>query len=120
MDESILESIRKLIGGAALAEGEVGPFDTDLIMHINTVLQILNQLGVGRKNFHITGTDEIWGQFLSGKTFRNLHMVKTYVYMKVRMMFDPPASGTLMQAMKENIAELENRINIEVDRGKEE
>lgn len=118
MDESILASIRKMIGGAILPEWEQGPFDLDLIMHINMALQILNQLGVGKEDFQIYDTDQTWREFL-GRDFKNLNMVKPYVYLRVRLLFDPPASGTLMQALKEQIAELEWRLNTKVDRGRE-
>lgn len=113
VEDSILKSIRKLIGGI---DADEGPFDTDLIIHINTVLQTLNQLGCGKENFMVTGNDETWSDFLGGPTII-LNWVKTYVYLKVRLYFDPPSSGTLMQAMKEQADELEWRINCHVDRG---
>ena len=113
VEDSILKSIRKLIGGI---DADEGPFDADLIIHINTVLQTLNQLGCGKENFEITGNDETWSDFLGSPTI-TLNWVKTYVYLKVRLYFDPPSSGTLMQAMKEQADELEWRINCHVDRG---
>ena len=113
VEDSILKSIRKLIGGI---DADEGPFDADLIIHINTVLQTLNQLGCGKENFEITGNDETWSDFLGSPTII-LNWVKTYVYLKVRLYFDPPSSGTLMQAMKEQSDELEWRINCHVDRG---
>lgn len=116
MEESILKSIRKLIGGMSVPDGEKGPFDTDLIIHINSVLQTLNQLGCGVEDFAITGTTETWADFL-GNTFINLNTVKSYVFLKVRLLFDPPSSSTLYQAMTEQAAELEWRINCKVDRG---
>lgn len=118
MEESILQSIRKMIGGMAIPEGETGPFDLDLIFHINSVLQILNQLGVGKEDFQIVDDEQVWSQFL-GRKFKNLNMVKSYVALRVRMLFDPPSSATLLQAMKENAAELEWRLNTKVDRGLE-
>lgn len=116
MEESILGTIRRMIGGMIISLGEDGPFDMDLIIHINTALQTLNQLGVGKEDFEITGADETWAQFL-GRTFKNLNMVKSYVFLRVKLLFDPPTSGTLMQAMKEQIAEMEWRLNTKVDRG---
>lgn len=113
INESILLSIRKMIGGI---DDETGPFDLDLVIHINSVLQTLNQLGCGTEDFEITGPDETWADFL-GSTFINLNLVKSYVYFKVRLMFDPPSSSTLFQAMKEHADELEWRINVKVDRG---
>ena len=117
--ESILGSIRKMIGGMAIPDGGEGPFDTDLIIHINSVLQTLNQLGCGVEDFEITGPNETWSDFI-GDTFINLNWVKSYVYLKVKLLFDPPSSSTLHQAMTEQAAELEWRINCKVDRGRTE
>lgn len=117
--ESILGSIRKMIGGMAIPDGDEGPFDTDLIIHINSVLQTLNQLGCGVEDFEITGPTETWSDFI-GDTFINLNWVKSYVYLKVKLLFDPPSSSTLHQAMTEQAAELEWRINCKVDRGRTE
>lgn len=116
MEESILLTIRKMLGGLIVETGDEGPFDMDLIIHINTTLQTLNQLGVGKEDFEIIDEEQTWNQFL-GRSFKNLNMVKTYVYLKVKSYFDPPSSGTLMEAMKEQIAELEWRLNTKVDRG---
>lgn len=116
MEESILLTIRKMLGGLIVETGDEGPFDIDLIIHINTTLQTLNQLGVGKEDFEIVDEEQTWNQFL-GRSFKNLNMVKTYVYLKVKSYFDPPSSGTLMEAMKEQIAELEWRLNTKVDRG---
>lgn len=118
MDDSILRTIRRMIGGMVIAEdsSEEHPFDMDLMIHINTILQILNQLGVGKEDFQIVSEDQTWSQFL-GHDFKNLNSVKTYVYLRVKLLFDPPSSGTLMQAMKEQIAEIEWRLNTKVDRG---
>ena len=115
MEDSILKTIRKMIGGILIGDDEEGPFDLDLIIHINSVLQTLNQLGCGVEDFEITGLGETWAEFL-GTSFPNLNMVKSYVALKVRLMFDPPTSSTLLQAMKDQVDELEWRINCKVDR----
>ena len=116
MEDSILKTIRKMIGGIFVGDDEEGPFDLDLIVHINSALQTLNQLGCGKEDFEITGASETWAEFL-GTSFKNLNMVKSYVALKVRLMFDPPSSSTLMQALKDQVDELEWRINCKVDRG---
>lgn len=113
MEESILTSIKKLLG---ITE-EYTPFDVDIIMHINSVLFILYQLGVGNKPFTITDSSDLWEDFLGEST--NLELIKSYIYLKVRLLFDPPQNGTLMEAMKQNISELEFRISVEVDPGNE-
>ena len=110
MDSSILTSIKKLLG---IAEEDTS-FDQDIIMHINTVFAILAQLGVGPANgFSIEDDSAIWEDYLGNAT--NLELVKSYVYMKVRSMFDPPTSSILADAMNKNISELEWRINTMVD-----
>ena len=110
MDSSILTSIKKLLG---IAEEDTS-FDQDIIMHINTVFAILSQLGVGPANgFSIEDDSAIWGDYLGNAT--NLELVKSYIYMKVRSIFDPPTSSILADAMNKNISELEWRINTTVD-----
>ena len=110
MDSSILTSIKKLLG---IAEEDTS-FDQDIIMHINTVFAILAQLGVGPANgFSIEDDGAIWNDYLGNDT--NLELVKSYIYMKVRSMFDPPTSSILADAMNKNISELEWRINTMVD-----
>lgn len=105
--DSILTSIKKLLG---IAE-EYTQFDMDIIKHINTVFMILTQIGVGPpEGFSITGADETWDKFLSGST--NLEGVKTYVYMKVQLMFDPPTSSAKLDSANRVINELEWRLNL--------
>lgn len=105
--DSILTSIKKLLG---IAE-EYTQFDVDIIKHINTVFMILTQMGVGPpEGFSITGVYETWDDFLSGST--NLEGVKTYVYMKVQLMFDPPTSSAKLDSANRIISELEWRLNL--------
>ena len=84
-------------------------FDIDVITGINTTLMILNRLGVGNKGFKITGDSETWGDLLSDND--DLEAVKTYIHLKVKLLVDPPLSSTVMDCMKQMIAELEWRIN---------
>jgi len=107
--ESILTSVKKLLG----IQESYTNFDVDIIMHINTAFDILNQLGVGPKlGFMIEDNTETWDQFT---TTYSINMVKSYVYLKVRLLFDPPTSSVLMESMNRTIAELEWRLNAEVD-----
>ena len=111
--ESILTSIKKLLG---IAE-EYEHFDNDIIMHINSVFMILTQLGVGpSKGFVITDSSASWDDFLP-EGGEKLQAVKTYMYMKVRLMFDPPTSSAVMESMNRMISELEWRLNVAVDPG---
>lgn len=108
--ESILTSIKKLLG---ITE-EYTHFDNDLIMHINTVFMTLQQLGVGpEEGFFIENDSETWSDYLSDPM--QLHMVKTYMHHKVRLLFDPPANGTLIECMDKSIAEMEWRLNVAVE-----
>lgn len=113
--ESILTSIKKLLG---ITE-EYDIFDADIIIHINTVFAILTQIGVGpSEGFSIQDKTTIWNDFIPGSDPR-LNNVKTYVYLKVKLIFDPPQSSTTIEAIKQTIAELEWRLNIQVDPGEE-
>lgn len=110
LEQSILLSIKKLLG---LNPAYEEAFDMDIIIHINTVLNILHQLGVGPdEGLVIKNDSEKWNDFLEDETM--LEMVKSYVYMKVRLIFDPP-SGSVQSALTETITELEWRITVMVD-----
>lgn len=112
MEESILVSIKKLLG----IDSEYTHFDTDIIMHINSVLSVLTQLGVGpSEGFVIENSNALWTDFLSSA--RDIEMVKSYIYLKVRLLFDPPTSSAAMESAKQLISELEWRINVAVDSG---
>ena len=110
--DSILTSVKKLLG---IAE-DYEQFDTDIIIHINSALAILTQLGVGPvEGFVIENKNALWTDFVYGTN--TLEPIKSYVYLKVRMMFDPPTSSSVMEAMNRAISELEWRINVTVDPG---
>lgn len=113
--ESILTSIKKLLG---IAE-DYTHFDDDIIIHINTVFMTLTQLGVGpTSGFSITSNSEMWTDFL-GNTM-DLEAVKTYTYLKVRLLFDPPSSSSVLESMNRMISEFEWRINFQVETNKQE
>jgi hypothetical protein len=106
MTDSILDSTKHTLNLAS----DYTSFDQDIILHINSVLSTLNQLGVGPElGFMIEDKDTEWSDFLEGDL--RLNNVKTYVYLRVRMLFDPPTIGYLVTAMQEQIKELEWRIN---------
>lgn len=108
--ESILTSIKKLLG----IEEAYDHFDTDIVIHINSAFMVLRQLGVGpAEGFRITGSSETWDDYLGDNIL--LEGVKTYVYQKTRLMFDPPTSSAHMEAMKSAIAEFEWRLNAEAE-----
>lgn len=102
---SILTSIKKLLGIPEEQEN----FDKDLITYINTVFSVINQLGVGpAEGFKITGSSELWNDFLHDDN--QLELVKTYVYMRVKLMFDPPNVSYVLEAQKNIISEMEFRM----------
>ena len=108
--DSILTSIKKLLG----IEEEYTQFDSDIIMHINTVFLNLTQLGVGpAEGFLIEDDSATWDDFISDSN--QLQAVKTYVYLKVKLMFDPPLSSSVTESINRIISELEWRLNVAVD-----
>lgn len=110
MENNILTSIKKLLG----VSEEYQEFDTDIIMHINTVFLNLTQLGVGpEEGFSIEDETAEWDEFIEDNA--QLNAVKSYVYLKVKLLFDPPLSSSVTQSMERMIAELEWRLNVAVD-----
>lgn len=110
-DESILMSIKKLLN----VEEDDPAFDTDIGMLINNEFMTLHQLGIGPdKGFSIHDADIAWEDFSKDKTL--IETVKAYIYMKVRMIFDPPASSVVADAFNSRIRELEWRLNIQAER----
>ena len=115
MEDSILLSVKKQVG---VADDDTG-FDDVLIYHINTVFGILTQLGAGPKEgYSISDSSAVWTDYLQGSAL--LEMAKTYMYLKVKMIFDTPTSGSMNSAHEQLIAELESRINYTVDPGWED
>ena len=111
--DSILTSVKKLLG----LEASYNAFDADIIIHINSVFSVLTQLGVGaRTGFSIVDDSAVWSDFIPDNDPR-LNMVKSYMYAKVRSLFDPPTSSTVAQALSESIKEFEFRLNVQVDPG---
>ena len=110
MQDSILMTIRKLVCGDPYADH----FDTDLLVHINACFSILNQLGVGPENgFVVTDETQSWSSYSDNE--RILNMVKTYVTLKVKKIFDPPLTSSVLEAMDKETKELEWRLNVAVD-----
>ena len=103
---SILTSTKKILG----IEEDYTDFDVDILMHINSVFATLNQLGIGpEQGFAIEDATPTWDAFLG--TDARLNSVKTYVYLKVRLLFDPPQNSYAIDALKQQAMELEWRIN---------
>lgn len=107
--ESILTSIKKLLG----VEEEYTHFDQDIIIYINGVLLNLNQIGVGpSEGFSIKDKEDVWESFIGNR--KDLEAVKSYVYLKTRIIFDPPQTSVLLGAIEQQIKEIEWRLTIQV------
>lgn len=105
MDDKILSTVKKYVG----ITDEYQVFDQTLIDCINTVFAKLNQLGVGPKNvFIVDGNEQTWKEFTEDE---RLNMIKIYISMSVKMMFDPPTNSILLDALKNTISELEWRMH---------
>ena len=114
MDEKILASIKKLLG----IYEENTDFDTDILIHINSVITILNQLGIGPDIGFEVDKDTTWNDYLDNDS--KLNSVKSYIYLKVKLIFDPPMSSAIKEANKQMIDELEWRLNLYHESDKED
>lgn len=110
VSESILLSVKKMLG----IPPDYEQFDPELVIHINSVFSVLTQLGVGSdEGFSIKDSTATWSDYIPEGLA--LEDIKTYVYMKVRLIFDPPQSSAAIEAMKQLTSEFEWRINVGVD-----
>ena len=107
---SILNSIKKLLG----IEQDYTHFDQDIILNINSVLMSLTQIGLGPSTgFIITGDTETWTDFLGERI--DLESVKTFIYLKVRILFDPPSSSFVLDALERQASEMMWRLNVQIE-----
>lgn len=110
MANSIFNSVKKVVG----LLGDDGSFDEDILLHINSVVSTLRQLGLSiPADFYVEDDVQTWQNLLG--EFRDLDLVKSYMAMKVRLMFDPPSSSFGLASMTEMVTELEWRINVLTD-----
>lgn len=109
-EESILDYVKKLLG----IQKDYTHFDPDVIYGINAAFAVLTQLGVGpEEGFMINDDTTVWNEFVSD-TFR-LSLIKPYIYLKTRLLFDPPSSSTLIDSINKTIAEYEWRLHVVSD-----
>lgn len=114
--ESILDSIKKLLG----IDFSYTQFDPDIIIHINMAFGFLSQMGVGPSEaFSISSNETVWSDFFGESGLGIKETVKTYIYLKVRMVFDPPSSGIVAESFNKAISELEWRLHVENDKEEE-
>lgn len=110
---NILSEIKNLVG----LDSEYDAFDVDVLMHINTYVMVLRQIGVGPVGGYEVTKDSTWSDYLGEDVITKLSAVRTYIYLKVKLIFDPPTSSAVMEAMKQTASEIEVRLNMEVDPG---
>ena len=109
VEDSILLSIKKLLG---MEPEEFDQYDVDITLHINTVIETLNQIGVDMPDgFSVTDKTVLWSDYLNRAKYSQIKdSIKSYIYMKVRLVFDPPTNTSLINAINESVKELEWRI----------
>lgn len=108
--DSILTLVKKNLG----IEEDCEDFDDEIIMHINSIFTILSQLGVGPKEgFAIQDKTSVWSEYISDK--QNLNLVKSYMYLRVRIMFDPPQNSFTLTSMENQAKEYEWRLNVQAE-----
>lgn len=113
--DSILTSIKKMLG----VEEEYEHFDPDILMHINSAFSILTQLGVGPDNgFMIVDKNSTWNEFIKDEA--QLNLVKSYMFIKVKLLFDPPMSTAVLECYKAQVSEYESRLNVAAENAKVE
>ncbi len=109
INDSILDTTKKLLG----FESDFTAFDLDIILHINSVFFTLNQLGIGpSQGFSIGDKEAKWSDFTGTD---NINAVKSYMWLRVRMLFDPPSSSFVLEALKKQAEEFEWRLNIHME-----
>ena len=107
--DSILLSVKKMLG----IDAEYTIFDPDIIIHINAAFAVLNQIGVGpEEGFMIEGETEVWDQYILDYNFV---MAKTFIFLKVKLAFDPPSSSALLESMNRQLDELTWRLEVQGD-----
>ena len=108
--DSILVSIKKMLG----LDNDYTPFDADVLIHINAAFMTLCQMGIGPKEgFAVTDDSQTWNDFLTNKVM--LGGVKTWVYLQVKMLFDPPANSFVMDAYKTQAEQILWRLNVQAE-----
>lgn len=104
MEDNILKTIKPLLG----VDVDYDAFDLEITTGINSAIAVLNQIGLGRQGFRITTGSETWTDFLEGRI--DVEEAKTYIYLKTKLIFDPPSSSSAMEAIKEVLKEYEWRL----------
>jgi len=112
-NDNIVEDIKKVLQLPA----DYNAFDIDVVMHINSVFSTLQQLGVGpAEEFSIEDGTETWGEFFArAPGTKKINAVKSYMYLRCRVLFDPPTTSFALDSMDKQIKELEWRLNVQAE-----
>ncbi len=111
MRDNILEDSKRMLG----IESDYKAFDQELLLHINSIFVILNQLGVGPPSgFFVEDEDAKWINFVGDKR-KDLNIIKSYVFIRLRLLFDPPANSFLVSSLETQAKEFEWRLNVQVE-----
>lgn len=106
--DSILTSVKKALGSTA----EYDHFDPEIIMHINSVFSDLREIGVGPKEgFVIEDDTSVWTDFISDNNKLWFENVKSYMYLRVQLLFDPPTTGSVLASKERQAEKMEWRLN---------
>lgn len=109
--DSILNTVKKLLG----IDADDTSFDTDVIVNINSAILGLSQMGIGPNNtFILTSKDQKWSDYI-GNSLVNLESIKSYLYLKTKIIFDPPTNSTVIEAFNKSMQELEWRMMLAVE-----
>lgn len=108
MNHSILTDVKSQLG---IKNPQYTAFDTDLLVNINAAIGVLNQIGIGTNGFYVEDNNQTWAQFLGNDT-TGFQIVKQYIFLKAKVIFDPPTSGVVLESYKEAIKEYEYRLNV--------
>lgn len=106
METCILYTIKKMLGVSL----EESPFDMEIMVGINSAIMVLNQIGIGPSGFVVTGIEQTWSDLL--EDFTDLEAVKSYIYIRTRLVFDPPTNSFLVNALQDQMKEYEWRLSI--------
>lgn len=112
MDESILQSIKSMLG----LKADYTPFDKELVGHINSAIMVAHQLGVGKDGFLITGSDETWSDWLDDREDL-LAEVPHYIYLRTRLSFDTQSNSFVVSSLEKQIDEMTWRLNVQAEEG---
>lgn len=107
--DSILLTIKSMLG----LDETYKVFDKELIVYINTAINVLEQLGIGQDGFTVVSESDTWDSYVTD--LAKMESIKTYIYIRTKLLFDPPSNSTLSKSLEDTARELEWRLNVKVE-----